>query len=318
MKRISLVFNFIFLSVLLIACGEDSASSDDGNYVVTTGGTSGTLYSVGAAFSQTVNGSESSLNLTNQASGGAVENVRLMDSGDAQFSLFGGDMAQDAIDGMNDFEGESHEDMLKGVFSIYDQPLNMVTLEGSGIESFSDLEGQTVAVGSPGSGNEVRTRQVIESLGLTYDDINAEFLSIEEGVEGIRDGQVDASIVWTGLPTPGIMDLASLDDIHMIPLTSEEVDDVVSDFPALYEHTIPGGTYDGVEEDVQTVSVNVQFYTAADTPDEDVYSFMEIIFDNTEELENSVSTLEELSLETADEDVIDLHPGAERFFEENQ
>ncbi|ARK29974.1 TAXI family TRAP transporter solute-binding subunit [Halalkalibacter krulwichiae] len=320
----SIVFAMIF-TVLVAACSSETQNSNEGaesgdtkNVVLTTAGTSGAFYPIGAAMAQIVNNNEPSLRITNQASGGSVENVRLLKNGEVEFALLGGDSAVGAYEGIGlEFEGDPHDDVLKGVFSMYSQPLNLVTVEGTGIESFSDLEGKRIAVGAPGSGTEVKTREVLEILGLPYGDgVRQEYLSFAEGVEGMRDGHIDAAFIWAGIPTPGVMDLANVRDIKLIGLNDEEVEAVNNANPSLYKEVIPAGTYKGVDEDTQTLAVNTQTVVHADLDEEYVYNFVKAIFDNLDNLHEAVEAMREMTPETAHQNVIELHPGAKRYYQE--
>ncbi|KKI85200.1 TAXI family TRAP transporter solute-binding subunit [Shouchella clausii] len=314
MKKYYLVIVFTAFLLLSTSC----ENNDNTNYTIPTGGTSGVLYSIGAAFSQLVNESnEIDIQFTNQVSGGAIENVRLIEKKEADFSLFGADVALEALEGFGSFEGDKRPDVLRAVFNIYSQPLGIVTLDSSEVNTISDLKGKKVAVGTPGSGNEIRTKQVLQALDMSYgEDFKVEFLSISEGLDGLRDNQVDAVFLWTGLPTPGIMDLASVKDIKMIPLTEEEVKRINKQNKSLYSSTIPGGTYEGVDEDILTVAVDVSLFVHKDIPESDVYQITKLIFDNKHYLKNNVSTLKELDVKSSAETLIELHPGSEKFFKE--
>ncbi|MGG5180463.1 TAXI family TRAP transporter solute-binding subunit [Bacillus sp. MM09(2025)] len=313
MRKMMMLISFISVVTLLFSCQNQQGS----NYTFPTGGTSGVLYSIGAAFSQTMNESDVPINLTNQVSGGAIENIRLMDKKEADFSLFGGDVALEAYEGKGMFKGNPQKDSLRSVFTIYSQPLGIVALESSDIQSIDDLKGKKIAVGTPGSGNEVRTKQVLNALDLYYDkDFKPQFLSISESVDGLKDGQLDAIFVWTGLPTPGIMDLANIRDIKMIPLTNDEVNTIYSAYPSLYPFEIPAKTYKGVDNDIQTISVDVSLFVNKDVPEDDVYQLTKTVFDHLDNLQGTVSTLRQLNKETAAKTLIELHPGAKKYFKE--
>ncbi|PWA07795.1 C4-dicarboxylate ABC transporter substrate-binding protein [Pueribacillus theae] len=336
-RILSLILTFAFV-LILAACGgsigestssnggeadsglegsSDSTSGETQSVVLTTAGTSGTFYAVGAAFTQIVNNNSNVLDVTNQASGGSVENVRLIDNKEVAFAMLGGDSAVDAYNGKREFEGEPRKDELKGLFSMYSQPLNLVALADSGIKSFSDLEGKKVAVGAPGSGSEVKSQITLESLGLPYDSgVKQQYLSFSEAADGMKDGQIDAAFVWAGVPTPAVQDLAAIRDIVVIPFTDEEVEKVNAAQEAIYGETIPGGTYDGVDEDIQTLAVNTQVVAGADVDEEIVYEFVKQIFDHIDDVHAAHNSMKEMTLESAPKNVIELHPGAKKYFEE--
>lgn len=307
---------------ILASCGPSAASTEkdeNGNYniIMTTAGTSGTFYAVGAAIAQNLNNNMEGVNITNQASGGSVENIRLLVRDEVHFAIVGGDSAVGAYNGTHEFEGDSKKDKIRGVLNMYSQPLSLVVLEDSGIESFSDLKGKRVAVGAPGSGSELKSREVLEVLGLPYDEgVKQQYLSFADAVEGMKDNQIDAAFIWAGVPAPAVQELGSARDIKLIHFTKEEVDKISESNPSIFGHIVKGGSYKQEPEDFLTLAINTQIVTRADIPDELVYTFVKGFFENLDEIQLAHESLNEISLERADKEIVEIHPGAKKYFEE--
>ena len=53
-------------------------------------------------------------------------------------------------------------------------------LASSNIKSVADLKGKRIAVGSAGSGVEANARQILQAYGITYNDIDEQFLSFAD------------------------------------------------------------------------------------------------------------------------------------------
>ena len=307
---------------VLAACGPSAATTEkdeNGDYqiIMTTAGTSGTFYAVGAAIAQNLNNNMDGINITNQASGGSVENIRLLDRNEVHFAIVGGDSAVGAYNGTHEFEENSKKDMLRGVLSMYSQPLSLVVLEDSGIKTFSDLKGKRVAVGAPGSGSELKSREVLEVLGLPYDEgVKQQYLSFADAVEGMKDNQIDAAFIWAGVPAPAVQELGSARDIRVVQFTQEEVDKISESNPSIFGHAIKGGTYKQEPEDLLTLAINTQIVTRADIPDDLVYTFVKGFFDNLEEIQLTHESLNEISIENGDKEIVEIHPGAKKYYEE--
>ncbi|MEK3934850.1 TAXI family TRAP transporter solute-binding subunit [Sporosarcina sp. FSL W7-1349] len=318
MKKQLKALSVIFMLLFLVACGNADANGDaKTNYTLTTAGTSGSFYAIGAALTQVLNNNSEILNVTNQASGGSVENIRLLDNKEVEFALVGGDSAVGAYEGKGEFEGESREDLLRGVFSMYSQPLSLVVLKDSGISSFQDLQGKKVAVGAPGSGSEVKSKEVLEVLGLPYDSgVKQQYLSFAEAVEGMKDGQIDAAFIWAGVPVPAVQELASVREIDLITITEEEASKINQSNSAIYAETIPANTYSGVDEDKKTLAVNTQIVVGADVDEEIVYEFVKQVFENIDDIHAAHESMKEVTIETAPNNTIELHPGAVKYYEE--
>ena len=50
----------------------------------------------------------------------------------------------------------------------------------SGIEKIEDLKGKRVAVGDQNSGVEINARQLLEGVGITYDNLKVDYLGYAE------------------------------------------------------------------------------------------------------------------------------------------
>ncbi|MGE7118741.1 TAXI family TRAP transporter solute-binding subunit [Peribacillus sp. NPDC046944] len=319
-------FVWLFMVVIILSACNVSASNgvvkknENGDYKVTmtTAGTSGSFYAIGAAISQNLNNNAKGIFITNQASGGSVENVRLLDRNEVNFALVGGDSALAAYNGTHEFEGNARSDVLRGVISLYEQPLTLVVLKDSNIKSFNDLKGKRVAVGAPGSGSELKSKEVLEVLGLPYDEgVKQKYLSFADAIEGMRDNQVDATFVWAGAPASAVQELGSTRDIDIVGFTEEESEKIFEENPSIFPYVLPGGTYKEVENDVRTLAINTQIVTRNDIPDEAVYNFVKGFFENIEEIQLAHSSMKEVSMESAVQNVIEMHPGAKQYFEES-
>ncbi|WP_339183399.1 TAXI family TRAP transporter solute-binding subunit [Oceanobacillus sp. FSL W7-1293] len=316
MKIKKIMFLILLTSIFMVmaACSGNSDASNSNNAIITTGGTGGTLYPVGASITKVVNGGQDTIKLTNQASGGSVENVSLLHNGDAEFAIIGGDEAINAYEGTDHYEDDPQN--INGVFVAYDQPLAIVVRADSNISSVQDIKGKKVVVGQPGSGNEVKTKRMLEILDIKYKDIDPQFIGYSEAVDALKDNHVDVILFWAGSPNASIMDLATTEDINLISLSKEE-QELISDTHSYYgEYTIPAGTYEGVDKDIETLSVNAQIVTNSEVDEDIVYTFTKTIFENIEEFNTSHDAIKDFSLETATNNPIPLHPGAEKYYKE--
>ena len=139
-------------------------------------------------------------------------------------------------------EGGKIENLF-GIASLYPETCQFVVLESSGIKTIADLKGKRVAVGAAGSGAEANARQILEAYDITYDNVEEQFLSFAEGAYALKDGTVDAAFVTAGYPTASVQDVASQNKIRLLPIDDEQIT------------TVPAGTYQGFDEEIQTVSV---------------------------------------------------------------
>ncbi len=153
--------------------------------------------------------------------------------------------------------------------------------------------------------------QILESIGVTdYNEQNAGF---SQASEQLANGDIDAAFVVGGWPVGAIEDLANTNDIEIVPVSGENREAVKEDASWFADDTIPGGTYSGVEEDVETVAVQAMIATNAGVPAETVETVTAAIFDNLDEL--TIKT-DFITVDSAQDGMsIELHEGAASYFD---
>jgi hypothetical protein len=109
-------------------------------------------------------------------------------------------------------------------------------------------------------------------------------------------------------------------DITLVPIVGEQRDAILEEYRFFAQHTVPGGTYQGLGEDTETISVGAQWVTSANQSEELIYGITKALWnDNTRKLLDSGHAKgKEITLESALEGIgVPLHPGAERFYKES-
>ena len=103
-------FGAVALAALLsvIGCNEKK------NYILATGGTSGTYYAFGGVLANLWNTKIENMNVTAQSTGASAENLRLINNGDAEYAIVQNDVMDYAYNGTDMFEGAA----LKKIASI--------------------------------------------------------------------------------------------------------------------------------------------------------------------------------------------------------
>ena len=135
------------------------------------------------------------------------------------------------------------------------ETIQFVTTQDKGIKTIADLKGKKVAVGASGSGAEANCRQILEANGITYNDIDVQYLSFGEAADALKDGNVDVGVVVAGYPTAAIQDLAANRSAAIVNLDEKTIDTLMKKYPYYTKMTIPKGTYPGQDADVKTVAV---------------------------------------------------------------
>ena len=275
------------------------------------GGTGGTYFPLSNEF-KTVVEENTDFTLNVQSTGASVENVGSLGDESAEFALIQNDIAFFARNGtgIETFEGNAVEN-IRGVATLYPETITVVTLEETGIETLSDLGGATVNTGDLGSGTQVNANQILEAVGVT--DFTEQNAGFAQASEQLANGDIDAAFVVGGWPVGAIEDLANTNDIRILPIEGDDRESVKDAASWFADDTIPGGTYSGVEADIETVAVQAMIATHAGVDASTVETVTATLFDNVDEL--SIKT-EFISGDSAQDGMsIELHEGAAAYFD---
>ena len=190
-------------------------------------------------------------------------------------------------------------------------------LESSGIKSIADLRGKRVAVGAAGSSAEANARQIFAAYGITYDDIEPQYLSFAEGAGALKDGHVEATFLTAGYPTASVQDIASQNKIRILPVEADKANELIEKYPYYTKVTIPAGSYQGFDEPADSVSV-MAMLVASDQVDENLgYDIAKSLFSNLDRIKAAHSVGKLITKEGAMEGMpIQMNPGAEKFLKE--
>lgn len=289
---------------------DDSQGGQESRLSWHAGGTGGTYFPLSNQLKGIIEGN-SDFTVNVQSTGASVENVGSLARGDADFALIQNDVAYFAFNGtgIEDFEGNAVEN-LRGVATLYPETIHIVTLADSGIQNVTDLEGKVINTGDLGSGTQVNALQILEAVGVqNFTEQNAGF---SQASEQLQNGDIDAAFVVGGWPVGAIEELATNRDISIVSVSGDQRQSVKDAASWFADDTIPAGTYNGVDEDVETVSVQAMIATNAEQPAGTVEAVTQAIFENTDQLDIKKDFI---SKDTAQDGMsIDLHEGAAAYF----
>jgi TRAP transporter TAXI family solute receptor len=309
-----------------------SAAQDIKFFRIATGGTAGTYFPIGGLIANAISNPPGSracdeggscgapgLVATAVASNGSVANVNGIAGGSIESGFSQSDVAFWAHSGTGIFAEKGAVEKVRAIANLYPESIHLVARADSGIKSVSDLKGKKVSLDEPGSGTLVDARLILEAYGLTEDDVEAEFLKPNQAADLMRDGNMDAFFFVGGFPAGAITELATGLDITLVPISGAEAEGLLGEYQFFAKHVVPGGTYQGIDADTETVSVGAQWITSSDQKDDLIYEITKALWNkNTRALLDSGHAKgKSITLETALDGVgIPLHPGAERYYKE--
>ena len=279
------------------------------------GGTSGTFYSQGAALADYINSNTDAIRIVPSTSGGSVENIRLVGSGQSQFGMaFDGDI-------FGAWEGEGFEKPYQDYRQIgpaqKTSGWNFIVLADSDVETLQDLEGRQFVPGAPGSGSAADADRFLRHVGW-YDRLDISYYSWGELGRMLTDGDIDGFNRTGAAPSGWAQEIDATRPIKVLdlgPLIEES--GFLEEYPFFGTITVPAGTYNGQEEDAVTFAQGVQWIVHKDVPDEAVTAFLELAY--TEEaaahMDSTFPDHDHRNTDWLDRLYVPLHPAAEAFWE---
>lgn len=297
-----------------IAIAPFSASADEFINIL-TGGTSGVYYPVGVALSKVYADGIPGARTQVQSTKASVENMNLLQQGRGELALALGDSVKYAWEGNEEAGFSKPLTKLRGIAAAYPNYVQIAAAAEVGVTTLAELAGKSLSVGAPKSGTELNARAIMAAAGMSYEDLSkVEYLPFSESVELMKNRQLDATLQSAGLGVSSLKDLSTSADMVIVSIPAEVAEKLGAPYIAT---TIPAGTYQGQDEDVQTVAVMNYFVSHEDVSEETAYQMTKLLFEHLADLRTTHSAVADISLEGALTGMpIPLHPGAERFYKE--
>jgi TRAP transporter TAXI family solute receptor len=290
-------------------------AAEGGQLSIATGGTGGVYYPLGGGIATVIGENVKGYTATVQETNASVDNMLLVQSGQADLAFSVGDVAADAVAGKGEFDQPLDICSMGNTYNNYMQP---ITTPDTGVTSIEGMRGKRVSVGAPGSATEVLALRLLELAGINPDsDIQRAQLGAAETVEGLRDGTIDAGFWSGGLPTGALVDLATAGELVLIPHGDFEAR-LQEQFGAYYfAEDIPANTYAGQSQAVSSIASPNVLVAAKSMPEDLQRQITEAIFENKGQLVQVHPAAENLDPATAgDLDFIGTCPGAQAYFDQ--
>lgn len=264
---------------------------------------------------------------------GTVKGLRNVAQGKADLSLIGAPHYLDATSRGGSFKDDpenlvaAYRDM-RVLFAMDTGMAQYVVRAAAGIKTLHDLKGKKVSIGRPG-GNAGRVSTILFQVhGLEVDkDYTPQYLDFGPALEQLGNGQIDAALVWGGLPQSGIDNASRGNRLRFV---SPDADSLTSFQAAITNgahylyRSIPGSRVKAAYNDRVDTDDVVRFWTfpfmvmvRADMPEDTAYALSKALWENVDEVRSSSAALGLLDIERATQGLsAPLHPGAARYLKE--
>lgn len=286
--------------------------------IIGTGGVTAVYYPAGGAICRVVNESSAALRCLVQSTGGSIDNIERLRSGELQFGFAQSDWQYHAFHGTDRFSESGPFEDLRAVFSLHAEPFTIVARADADVTHFDDLKGKRVNIGNPGSGQRATMDVVMLAKGWSLDDFGEvlELTSAEQS-EALCTGRVDAIVMTVGHPSASIQKATTGCDGVLVEVSGPEIDRLVEEHPYYRHASIPEGMYNN-EADVPTFGVAATVVSSKQVPEDVVYGVVGAVLGQFEEFKSLHPALSHLEADEMPREGISipLHAGAERYYRE--
>ncbi|GGH41711.1 hypothetical protein SAMN05444007_12012 [Cribrihabitans marinus] len=279
-----------------------------------TGSQGGTYFTYGSGFGAMIS-EELDLNAGVEITGGPVQNVTLVETGEHQLGFVTLGPADEAYRGESPLmPGVPHANV-RALFPMYQTPLQAAVLASSDIQNFQDLKGVRVGVGPAGGTSATYWTRYFEA---TDDSVSISNAGGSDTAGQLKDGLIDAFVYAAGLPTGAYAQLAVENDVRFLSMGPETLAKMKELAPAMQEFTIPANTYEDQPEPLQTVSLWNFAIAHQDMPESLAYEITKLAMENHDRMvQNHAAAKETLAENVLKNTVVPFHTGAVKWFEEN-
>lgn len=295
MKRLIAVVMALAMLFSLAACGTSSMGSDSNTtqssadtaanssdktetryWTFATPPTTSALYSYCVGLAQAISDDMPQYQITISECTGAVQITKLVRQGNAMIGNSVSSTDYENYMGIGDFEGDPGPNS-RMLWYYENTPLQLVVSEASGIETVSDLEGAKFNPGGTTTSAESLTFKALEALGVSPDYFIA--------------GQSDAGDAYTSRQIDGVVKAGPAGDsfvvqldaavpVRILSFSDEEIAKILEVLPYVVECTLPAGSYDGQDYEVQTIMTMMGTQTTSEMSQEDGYNLIKSYLGN--------------------------------------
>ncbi len=273
----------------------------------------GTFYIYCGGVATVVGQNTKNIEIAIEATQGSGANLELLRNGSVDICISEASMGYDIMTSQGDYVGTEPFKGLRAISACYANKWMAVTLDDK-ITDTTQLDGKKIGVSTYMSGAHLGSIKIYEALGMK--NVSYTNTPYADGFTEMFEKRLDACSMLTGHPSSPIIELETKADINYVKLTEDQINTVLTAVPAYSRDVIEAGTYKGLTEDYDTVSNWVVLYVREDMDDNLVYHIVKAIMENNETMVNTHAVAAASIPENVVKQVMPLHKGAIKYYEE--
>ena len=284
------------------------------SFTVGTASQGGTYFAYGSGWANLV-AEELGLSGGGEVTGGPMQNMALVHTGDAQFGMTTMGPAAESIAGTNPIAPGLQMTGACAMFPMYQTPFSITALKSSGITTIDEIPpGSKIGFGPAGSTSDTYFPRIMEELGVDFERRNGGWTDL--GGQ-LQDGLIDVIAFAAGVPVPAVSQLEVQTDVNIIEFTDAEQAKVIEAFP-VSQFEISADTYTTLTSGARSVSMWNFAIANCDLPENLVEAVVDVVMSDNARMVNIHKAARSTLPEHWDKNsVLKWHPGAAKWFREN-
>ena len=284
------------------------------SFTVGTASQGGTYFAYGSGWANLV-ASELGLSGGAEVTGGPMQNMALVHTGDASFGMTTMGPAAESLAGTNPIAPGLEMTNACAIFPMYQTPFSVTALSSSDITAIADIPaGAKIGFGPAGSTSDTYFPRMMEELGVDFERRNGGWSDL--GGQ-LQDGLLDVIAFAAGIPVPAVSQLEVQTDVNIIEFSADEQATIMESFP-VSDFTIAADTYSSLTGDARSVSMWNFAIANCELPDSFVEAVVDVVMSDNARMVNIHKAAASTIPENWDKnEVLKWHPGAAKWFKEN-
>jgi uncharacterized protein len=246
---------------------------------------------------------------------GSLGNIQGLEDGTVDIGLSQAGIAYMAYNGRLRESGRAMRG-IRGIAILNSSAVHLLVGPGSTLRSMSDLRGRRVGVGPNGSGAAVISQALLHGY-FPPGEVHEVDADVPQTNSMLLENALDAAFTISSVPNDDARQLTAA-GARLIPIRGPGVDRLRTTYPFFRAEVIPAGSYQGMDQPVLTLSVDVVLLTRAGLDDALVRRLTDGLFRMLPELSAELPFLRGMAPERAPATPVPLHPGAALYYRERE
>ncbi len=304
-------------AAIALTAGAASAQDRTGwpsSFTVGTASQGGTFFVYGSGYANLIS-EQLGIPGAGEVTGGPMQNMALVHTGDAAFGMTTMGPARESMDGKNPIAPGLQMTNACAMFPMYQTPFSVTAMASSNITKIADIPaGAKIGFGPAGSSSDTYFPKMLETLGVKFerrtggwDDLGGQ----------MQDGVINVIAFAAGVPIPTVSQLEVQTKINIIEFTADEQKKIIDAFP-VSAFEIPAGTYKTLTGPARSVAMWNFAIANCDLPESFVYEATKVVMGDHARMVRIHKAATESTVDNWDKNTfMPWHKGAAKWFNEN-